>query len=254
MIQIVKKATAPAPAVLLNQGNNATLALQEGFDNGELDFEFDTQIYGHNDVKSALVRLQDEKCCFCESRITHISYGDVEHFRPKAGWVQVNERLNKPGYYWLAYEWNNLLLSCDKCNRRYKKNYFPISDTTQRALSHHYNIAAESPIFVHPVLENPEAHITFDGAAPKHLTERGRVTIEKLGLDRRELNEVRLESLNKVRDIYFLANNTPATTVEIKRQALLVIYKYFNESQLPQTQYSAMLKAFFRDNPLPPVV
>ena len=58
---------------------------------------------------------------FCESKVSHIAYGDVEHFRPKAGYRQRPEDpLVQPGYYWLAYEWSNLLFCCQLCNQRFK--------------------------------------------------------------------------------------------------------------------------------------
>ncbi|MDB5246711.1 MAG: hypothetical protein JWQ40_1105 [Segetibacter sp.] len=107
MIRIRNKSSAPAPSTLETAGLVATNILKDRYDNGERDFEsrdFDSKIYGSAEVKNCLIALQNYKCCFCESKIGHIGYGDVEHYRPKAGWVQGNEKLNKPGYYWLAYE------------------------------------------------------------------------------------------------------------------------------------------------------
>jgi hypothetical protein len=92
------------------------------YKNGSKKFSFDAEIYAHQSVKAALIAAQYGKCAFCESQITHISYGDVEHFRPKAGYRQsAADAMSTPGYYWLAYEWDNLLLSCQLCNQRIKK-------------------------------------------------------------------------------------------------------------------------------------
>ena len=44
------------------------------------------------------------KCAYCESKITVVTYGSIEHFRPKSIYPE------------LTFEWNNLLLSCDICN------------------------------------------------------------------------------------------------------------------------------------------
>jgi uncharacterized protein (TIGR02646 family) len=58
------------------------------------------------------------KCAYCEVQFVLDQTGDVEHFRPKAGVVdEHDQRVDHPGYYWLAYEWSNLLPSCSKCNR-----------------------------------------------------------------------------------------------------------------------------------------
>ncbi|WP_089812008.1 hypothetical protein [Chitinophaga sp. YR627] len=127
MIQIVRKASVAVPIVLQKKGQEATAALIARYEEGERNFksktDFDSTIYAHDDVKSSLLDVQGHKCCFCESKISHTSYGDVEHYRPKSAWVQHEEALNKPGYFWLSYDWNNLLLSCELCNQRYKKNY-----------------------------------------------------------------------------------------------------------------------------------
>lgn len=90
--------------------------------------------YRDPDVKNGLKRLFNEKCAYCETRVLHAQPGDVEHFRPKAavdtkikGIANLSAKVKapppakekiKPGYYWLAADWNNLLLSCNTCNRK----------------------------------------------------------------------------------------------------------------------------------------
>jgi len=72
-----------APRILRERGRRTTEANQQAFENGERTFKFDGSIYGAKSVKDALVKAQHEKCAFCESKIRHISHGDVEHFRPR---------------------------------------------------------------------------------------------------------------------------------------------------------------------------
>jgi hypothetical protein len=123
-----------APEILRTKGKakrkelcKAYLASPDDYRTGKRKPEFDSGIYGSRSVKRALIKAQHGKCAFCESKITHIAYGDVEHFRPKAGVRQkASDKLQRPGYYWLAYEWRNLLLSCQLCNQRYKENLFPL--------------------------------------------------------------------------------------------------------------------------------
>ncbi len=72
--------------------------------------------------KEQLLKDQFDKCCFCESKVAHIDAGDVEHYRPKGESKQTeSDPVNKLGYYWLAYEWDNLLIACQRCNRREEK-------------------------------------------------------------------------------------------------------------------------------------
>lgn len=40
--------------------------------------------YNHSKVKQALVDMFHGKCAYCESPITVVTYGNIEHFYPKA--------------------------------------------------------------------------------------------------------------------------------------------------------------------------
>jgi hypothetical protein len=106
-------------------------------------------------VKAALRIAQHDKCGFCESKVTHVAFGDVEHFRPKAAFRAIQgDALTRPGYYWLAYEWTNLLFACEPCNRRHKGNLFPLVDEATRARSHTDDITRETPLFIDPTAED----------------------------------------------------------------------------------------------------
>ncbi len=246
MIRIKKKIGSPAPDILTIKGVAETEHYKTTYSNGNTDFDFKSAIYGHDDVKCELIRLQDYKCCFCESKIGHISYGDVEHYRPKAGWVQDDEAINKPGYYWLAYTWDNLMLSCQICNQRYKKNYFPLETTTTRVSNHNGDIRKEDPLFLHPVNDEPENHIEFNEEIPKPKegSIRGDRTIKKLGLDRELLNEQRRAMLNKIVMIYDLAKGHPDTDQKQAARELI------SRSQEDGSEYASMLRCFFRKNPI----
>jgi uncharacterized protein (TIGR02646 family) len=254
MIRITKKALSPVPAILSSKGIAATAVLIKRFEEGERHFgseDFDSAIYNHKEVKESLIAIQDYKCCFCESKIGHISSGDVGHFRPKAGWVQDSEPLNRPGYYWLAYDWDNLFLCCEKCNRHHKRNLFPLSSPTERASSHLSDITKEDPLFIHPVNDNPENFIAFKEDVPfaKDGNVRGDKTITKLGLDRELLNEQRRQTLNKVRDIYEIVKDFPDEVLtKVKARAKLI--NYYQLSLKDETEYASMLRCFFRDNPI----
>src|SRR4030095_3789537 len=60
--------------------------------------------YRDPDLKRHLVRESHGKCIYCESKITHVYFGDVEHIKPKA--VFPRERLRVA----------NLALACAVCN------------------------------------------------------------------------------------------------------------------------------------------
>lgn len=67
----------------------------------------------------ALNKFYNYKCAYCES----IEALDVEHYRPKGKITNIdNSVISNTGYYWLAYEWSNLIPACNKCNREGGKN------------------------------------------------------------------------------------------------------------------------------------
>ena len=175
-------------------------------------------------MKQQLIDEQHGKCCFCEADFTANGYGDVEHFRPKAGYTKTSDsKLSRPGYYWLAYEWNNLFFSCQICNQRFKKNYFPLVDETKRAKNHTLDYLEESPLLLHPSIDNPEDHITFNRHVPVPATDskRGKESIAGLGIDRSDLNRIREAYLQNVRNNVFLASFNPSVMTKNERDALV---------------------------------
>lgn len=189
----INKPDAP-PLVLTVKGKDAVDSYKKLFDDGQ-EIKVPNAIYNDSSVKEALKLAQHEKCCFCEAKVSHVAHGDVEHFRPKNGYVQEERQsIQKPGYYWLAYDWSNLFFACQKCNQSYKKNWFPLLDDTQRARNHYGDIDNEEPLIIDPGgNDDPATHIEYYGSAPRAVggSEKGRMTIERTGLKRPKLDEDR---------------------------------------------------------------
>ena len=206
---------------------------------------FDNTIYGHDDVKEQLKKDQFEKCCFCEGKPVAFSAGDVEHFRPKAAILKDGERsLTFPAYYWLVYDWSNLLFSCEVCNRRFKRNRFPLENEDDRISSHleHDHLHREKPLLINPTMEDPEEHITFEAEVPKpkNGSLRGEMSIECYGLGRRELNDARMDYLESVRLISKMMEKL------IDEPELIAQARSFLEKvRLPESPFSAMIRANF---------
>ena len=86
------------------------------------------------DFKPILIRLYGEKCWYSECDLTG-SFGDVDHFRPKGKSTDENNNIIlEDGYWWLAYDYQNYRLSCEKCNRLFgkggKRDKFPLMPGT----------------------------------------------------------------------------------------------------------------------------
>src|SRR5258706_9891547 len=162
--------------------------------------------YSAKDVKNLLVAVHHNKCCYCEKKFLDPLCFDVEHFRPKRGVRQSVDvkTYEPPGYYWLAYRWDNLLLSCIPCNRKYKDTCFPLRDPLGRAWSHHHDITLERPLLIDPVELDPRDHIQFFDERPVGVTDEGRATIKVLDLSRVHLTEDRRGRLDEIVKSYDL--------------------------------------------------
>jgi uncharacterized protein (TIGR02646 family) len=194
-------------------------ASPEAYRDGSERFDFDSSLYGAKSVKNALLKAQHDKCCFCESKVTHVAYGDVEHYRPKAGYRQApDEPLGRPGYYWLAYDWSNLMFCCQVCNQRFKGNLFPLVDPALRARTHHDDLTSEAPLFLHPGIDDPAEYLDFreEYLFPIGGNPRGATTIEALGLNREPLAKVRRDHLALFRT---LVDARKLLAIEVARQA-----------------------------------
>lgn len=255
MIRVHKSTSIPVPLRgPTSSGGKATTKLIAAYDAGERSFEFSSKIYGHPKVRAALIADQRGKCVFCEAKVTHTQYGDVEHFRPKGGYQQsLDDDLIQPGYYWLAYEWSNLTLSCQLCNQAFKRNHFPLFDVTKRAKSHRDKITGETPILVNPVAEDPEPLIGFRDEVAFGIDGEGRgeTTIETVGLNQSNRMESRREALMELREAWRLLTTAEELARDLsiaEREALKL-----NESRkrLIQRgdvakQYSAMFRSELR--------
>jgi len=74
------------------------------------------------DVRGALLAMQGWVCAYCGVDLEQHAF-DVEHFRPKGN---VTDDPGHEGYWWLAYEFSNYLLSCTACNQKQKIDKFPL--------------------------------------------------------------------------------------------------------------------------------
>lgn len=165
--------------------------------------EFDGRIW--SELKAWLLEnVFHGKCAYCEVKVTAGAFGDAEHYRPK-GNVTTSDGYTKRrvqaggsehgGYFWLAYDWRNLLPACTRCNNA-KSDQFeiegayvvdPSPDTPTLN-------ATERPVLIYPYEEDPSQYLRFgkngvvtaiDGNS------RGEATIRILGLNRPDLTDER---------------------------------------------------------------
>lgn len=251
MIRITK---GPAPAVLVK---NAAAGHQKPAAEvqAKSKLKFRKTLYAAKSMRTALMTAQRNKCAFCESHFAHVGYGDVEHFRPKAASRQTPAgKLLRPGYYWLAYSWDNLFVSCQLCNQKFKGNLFPLRNPKLRCRRPSHQLDRERPLLVHPEADDPEAFVTFRGETAMAKRGggalRGKTTTTTFGLNRDELRGKRMEVLERLRVMREI-RDTLATRIQLTSSPDPDDLKHFNtlsrlltDAQHPEAEYSAMARAF----------
>lgn len=128
--------------------------------------------YKHPENKKSLEDASHGKCMYCESKVTHVYFGDVEHIKPKAA----------DKYPELKFDWNNLGFCCARCNNAKNDDY-----------------EDDCPI-VDPYNEDPAENLIAFGSLlyPKSGSERGDLTIRTVDLNRIDLIEKRALRLDEV--------------------------------------------------------
>ena len=158
-------------------------------------------------AKNILYSLHIGKCCYCERKNRNKGEMDVEHYRPKG---RVKEDENHSGYWWLAYDWDNLLLACRTCNQSHKKTHFPIAG--KRAKRKNSDVGKEKPLLLNPAIDDGEKYFDYEWDdeifavkikpktnISKEELDRAKATEKILGLNRKELLEERGEVLLDLR-------------------------------------------------------
>lgn len=196
---------------------------------------FHTNIYSSASVKKRLIKLQHNKCCFSEAKFTG-DYGDVEHFRPKGRLGVENSKIkNYPGYYWLAYSWDNLFLCKQVINISHKKDLFPLLSDGERACNHTEDHTLEHPVLIDPSREDPRDHIIFREDEPVGITNRGIKTITLLNLRHSHFEESRRTLFRHLQALkHVLDDLDPDCTIAEK------IRHELNRAISPEAEYSSM--------------
>lgn len=167
MIQLQK---SEEPEVLAQNSADWTNVVVQKLANGEQPTKTEKGRYNQPEIKEALVAETYGKCAYCESKLRHVSYGDIEHVIPKS---------TDPTRW---FSWPNLTLACDVCNT--KKSDAPIDHDT----------------FIDPYAVDPEVHFWQAGAMmqPRPGHDAAALTERLLELNRAELLERRTERLKNL--------------------------------------------------------
>ncbi|MDI6793175.1 MAG: HNH endonuclease [bacterium] len=128
--------------------------------------------YGHRDIRDTLGAMSFNKCFYCECKLgtAKDERGEIDHY------IEVEEEPR------LAFDWDNLYLSCHDCNSKKLPNTsIPVSDCLDPC----------------DLSEDTSAHLTFNDECirPRNGSQKGAGTIQKYSLDRDELDHLRVKQI-----------------------------------------------------------
>lgn len=176
-------------------------------------------VWSKDFIRKKLLEFSHEKCCYCETKLDQEGkYMHVEHFH------------HKDKYKDEVVEWNNLLPSCERCNKCKSSH-----DTIQ------------NPI-INPTEDDPRDSLILKNYRFKAKNDLGRMTIDVLNLnDRKKIMLPRFcigdaitdkieEQLEKVKDSYTLYKENVR-----KRSRMKATMKDILSEGLPEAEYSAIV-------------
>lgn len=194
------------------------------------DYLDKSNLYKVGSVQRELEKIYYFKCAYCEKDIRDEDK-HIEHYRPKKR------------YYWLAYSWDNLLLSCGQCNRP-KGDRFLTQQCSllygDEAFENIHSLGitydeTEKPMIINPEKDDISDEILFDNEA-KISSQNRRVqhTIDKAcNLNRNALVENRIKIFNQFKrrvDKYINNKDTNGLKNEIE--------SFIEESNFKSEYYS----------------
>lgn len=179
-------------------------------------------------ISISLLERFSEKCAYCETPLKS-DLVMVDRFRPRSGARGVNNHISEDHYWWLAYAWDNLLLSCKDC-KTYKGTQFPILNQRASLKTDWDELQKEGALILDPCNDNPFEHLNFarDGLVTG-VSEKGIVTIDTLKLNRTNLVHSRKSTI----DHFFHSNSSSLNSINP------------NETE----QLDRFLKEFLSQNP-----
>lgn len=146
----------------------------------------------HPAVRRSLAGRFPAKCAYCE---TGQEKPEIENFRPKLRAANLDGKIDEDCYWWLTFEWSNYLPACRLCNTL-KGSRFPVRGPRATTGAVGNDLAAENRLLLDPCEDDPSNILLFleDGQVTSD-DERGRVSIDVLGLNREALVTARNRDL-----------------------------------------------------------
>ena len=167
---MIKLHKGAEPGILARNASRWTSTVIDSIDAGRSPTRSERNRYNHADIKQSLLAETHSKCAYCESKLRHVTYGDVEHVVPKS---------DDPRKW---FDWHNLTIACDVCNTNKSKS--PVDENS----------------FIDPYDVDPEEHFWQLGSmiCARPGCDAAALTERLMDLNRAELVERRSERIKSL--------------------------------------------------------
>jgi hypothetical protein len=250
---MIRYSRPPEPANFRSTTIEAVKKIQDLIDSNEnpKSTDFDSC---WTEFANLFVQSQFDKCGYCESSLGVTSGHCTDHYLPKSRvtfWFSNGGQKPFPnGFWWLAYEWSNYVISCYRCNQ--VKGYrFPVTSPPANVdqnisfpplLAHPYETIYFSKSHSIVLTPDPSEHLIFlftghiDG-----INACGTLTWEVLDLNRNGLVKERFNLARKIRLAInlVLKDKEPFATFALKK-----LFEYCQDS----AQYAGMARYLVRES------
>lgn len=193
---MIKVQRTPKPALLKKKSHIWTKALLSCVNIDAWNKQLNK--YQNPKIREALESMFHGKCAYCESKITHVSFGHIEHYRPKQKYPE------------RAFLWRNLLLACERCNNA-KLDHFP-------------DVVQGGPL-INPVKNDPNQHFRFFYDPTAQLatviptTKQGKTTEQLLKLNRPDLRSHRSTTIKRLYMLKIYAKQGDSEAIALWQEA-----------------------------------
>ena len=202
---MIKLNKGPEPKILQDNGVRWAKELMDDFAlNNVLNKKLQKK-YNHPQVKDAVETETSGKCAYCESNVSHVYPGDIEHIIAKS---EVPQK---------TFLWENLTYCCFECNnkkRAYHDDAYPL---------------------INPYIYNIDEHLIPIG--PLYFSvrgsTRGELTKININLNREEIVGRRREKIEELQK-YILAYHREQVN-SLKDEMLLEMEDFIKRSEFSNT-------------------
>ncbi|MES2572254.1 MAG: hypothetical protein V4710_19640 [Verrucomicrobiota bacterium] len=218
-----------------------------------------------------LSKMSYGKCWYSESPDPQ-SFFDVDHFRPKSESKRSNSEVDKPGYEWLAFSWENFRYAANRSNRVSKNekskvvdgkgSWFPLLNGVKACWNNRCE-GNERPILLDPVNRDDVRLIEVSAGGlivPSKLAvgsakDRVKRSCELYGLNLPGITGARLRLIREINDLVGVLDKTleaainPAMANEaadllpVRDQTAILEKKALPDHPYARTARSALIRA-----------